>query len=314
MRSDSPGLEKPLDVYNSALSRIETLPPPEKSMKAFAAELLYQGRARMVYHHIQQRGMHDKGQIRNLLEESVTLFPLNTMFVSLLEWHKSQGYIYDRVQYIRDISTGADSYARFTSNSFSIWPVVSQRIPVWAHLLSIFNELSRPIHAGSTAHSVRAAFERALGDHAGTSSQSSRTRGHDAGDAQSNLTIWKLYILCELSRNNDLRRATAVFYRSMRACPWSKELIMLAFHHLRAPVGAQTSEGGIAFYELCDLYNVLVEKGLRVHVDMEEQMEEYFKFKIQAGDVGVGEEPGSASAGPVHLPKDGESGDEREGG
>src|SRR5699024_2500337 len=95
--------------------------------------------------------------------------------------------------------------------------------------------------------------------------------------AHSNLTLWKLYILFELSRGN-INRAKAIFYRAVRACPWSKELVMLAFTHLRADVVKQhhtdtrgkveVREEGMGFEELRRVYNVLVEKELRVHVDV----------------------------------------------
>lgn len=76
----------------------------------------------------------------------------------------------------------------------------------------------------------------------------------------------------------------------MRACPWAKEFYLLAFMHLRDVLG---------FKELRKLYEVLGEKGLRVHVDLENVFERYDERKV----IVVGSER------VVRLPDEG-SGDE----
>lgn len=76
----------------------------------------------------------------------------------------------------------------------------------------------------------------------------------------------------------------------MRACPWAKEFYLLAFTHLRDVLG---------FKELRKLYEVLGEKGLRVHVDLEDVFEGYDERKV----IVVGSER------VVQLPDEG-SGDE----
>lgn len=65
---------------------------------------------------------------------------------------------------------------------------------------------------------------------------------------------------------------------------------MLAFTHLR---------NVLAFEELRKVYEVLGEKGLRVHVDLEDVFERYDERRALAGDAGR----------VVQLPDDG-SGDE----
>lgn len=79
---------------------------------------------------------------------------------------------------------------------------------------------------------------------------------------------------------------------------------MLAFSHLRADVvesrhPASSRRGdGMGFDELRRVYNVLVEKELRIHVDIEDQLDELAE-KMQR------------SAGlPFSMPDDADSGDE----
>ena len=76
--------------------------------------------------------------------------------------------------------------------------------------------------------------------------------------------MWKLYFLFECERG-DFQKATAIFYRAVRACPWVKELYLLAFERL----GKEMSVG-----ELRGVYEMVVERDLRVFVGLEEVFEE----------------------------------------
>jgi hypothetical protein len=104
------------------------------------------------------------------------------------------------------------------------------------------------IHAGNV-HSTLAAFESAI------SSPSSR----------SNPGLWRFYVLfCANSR--ELRnKAKDIFLRGMRACPWAKDFIMMAFTELE----------GLGVGDKIAIYKVLVEKELRIHVDVEHRIEEW---------------------------------------
>ncbi len=57
-------------------------------------------------------------------------------------------------------------------------------------------------------------------------------------------------------------------YRGVKACPWVKELYLLAFEYLRE------GEGGMEDGELKGCYDLMVEREVRVHVDLEEMAEE----------------------------------------
>ncbi|EAU36646.1 conserved hypothetical protein [Aspergillus terreus NIH2624] len=268
-------LNKTLDAYSNAMRRLSVLPKKDEAFVAYAVELLHQSRARFLYYHVRTNGI-------------ISTFPHNTMFLSLFAWNESRFRIEERVRdIVRDITTESR-----TSHTSTL-----QQVPITSHLFSIYTEMIRPVYAGSTAHSVRAAFEKAIGEH------DASAQHNTLSTAGSSLSLWKLYILFELSHHN-IQRAKDVFYRGMRACPWSKELIMLAFSHLRADVvesrhPASSRRGdGMGFDELRRVYNVLVEKELRIHVDIEDQLDELAE-KMQR------------SAGlPFSMPDDADSGDE----
>lgn len=98
-------------------------------------------------------------------------------------------------------------------------------------------------------HSTRAAFENAV---------ESMACAHSWG-------IWQLYTAWCMRTKEFRHRAKEVFYRGLRAAPWAKQLAMFAFTHLREVM---------TFEELKNVYRVLGEKELRVHIDIEDQLEE----------------------------------------
>jgi hypothetical protein len=132
--------------------------------------------------------------------------------------------------------------------------------------------LCRPTFLGGNLHAGRSAFERAIGEQSdpyfpGHGKNEAPTSFGDQ-NACSNITLWKLYILFELDQGQDIKAAKAVFYRAIRACPWSKELVMLAFERLAS------EDDGLGFDELRVLYNLLDEKQLRIHVDIANEVKE----------------------------------------
>ena len=117
------------------------------------------------------------------------------------------------------------------------------------HFFAIYSELHRGVTFGSNIFTIRSTFERAVESDSGA---------HCAG-------LWKLYFLFEHSRS-ETERAKKVFWRGLRACPWAKDLYMLAFEHLRG--GQAMSEA-----DLRGIYELLSEKELRVHVGLEDIVE-----------------------------------------
>lgn len=143
-----------------------------------------------------------------------------------------------------------------------------------SHFFAIRSELRRGVDQGSNAHTVRAAFERAVQSDSG---------------AYHCPALWHAYFHFELSRggsggsgsDSDARKkATAIFYRSIRACPWAKQLYLLPFRYLRRGGGGGHGHsngdggGGMADADLKAVYELMLAKELRIHVDLEEMIEE----------------------------------------
>ncbi|KAL4973597.1 NRDE-2, necessary for RNA interference-domain-containing protein [Aspergillus desertorum] len=287
-----------LEAYAVTINRLSSLPNPDsdptQTFIAYTTELLHQARAKLLYYHLRTSTLYKPSAIRSILSESIASFPHNTIMLSLFAWNESRFRIEERVRDImREITTT-------TANDNSA-------IPITSHLFSIYTELNRPTYAGSTLHSVRAAFEKAIGDQ--NSSSSTPAPGPSSSPSTStgrtSIILWELYFLFELSRN-EITRAKSVFYRAMRACPWSKDIIMLAFTHLREDIVTEKGGNGkgMDFHELRHVYNVLVEKELRIHVDIERELDEMSLKMTKEGDTAVGM--------PISMPDDNGSGDEDE--
>ncbi|KAL2814570.1 NRDE-2, necessary for RNA interference-domain-containing protein [Aspergillus cavernicola] len=293
-------LNQSLEAYSSTIHRLNSLPNSAEPFASYTTELLHQSRAKLLYHHLRTITLYKPSHIRTILTESITLFPHNTIFLSLFAWNESRFRIEERVRDImRDITTSSQHQSSLTTT-----PV---QIPITSHLFSIYTELTRPTYAGSTLHSARAAFEKAIGGLPSSKTTSS------SSSSSSSITLWKLYILFELSQQ-DITRAKTVFYRAMRACPWSKDILMLAFSHLREDVVAEQQHGdtgagagasrqgrgqGMNFHELRHVYNVLVEKELRIHIDIERDLDCFaVKMENESGAAGM----------LINMPDDGDAG------
>ncbi|KAI5863211.1 DUF1740-domain-containing protein [Durotheca rogersii] len=99
-------------------------------------------------------------------------------------------------------------------------------------------------------HSTRAAYEHAL-----------------ASDACKNHPdLWISYLRFCHERKELRPKAKSVFYRALQFCPWSKDVFMEAFVTLVRDMDSS---------ELRSVYNMLCEKGLRVHAEMDEFVEKW---------------------------------------
>ncbi|KAK2802260.1 hypothetical protein FQN50_007441 [Emmonsiellopsis sp. PD_5] len=272
----NPDIDAAVNTYAIAHSRLSS----HKLETTIFSELLLQAKAKLLYHHATSTRIYKPSLLRTELAHSISLFSQNTIFLSLFAWNESRFRIEDRVRSVMRQHTKTTHPPDPSGNLTTSLPTQSTLIP---HIFTIYTELHRGVSAGSTAHSVRAAFEAALAP--------------PPSGVQASASIWKLYILFELALSQR-ERAREVFYRAIRACPWAKELVLLAFREqgLREAMGGE---------ELRKVWNVLVEKELRVHVDLEERFEER------------GEEGGERKKGgglPFEMPVDESSEDEAEGG
>ncbi|CAG8271027.1 unnamed protein product [Penicillium salamii] len=265
-----------LGIYDAAVISLNAL---EEDVKIFTGELLHQARARFIYLWVdKKKGQFKPYEIRELFHESLLWYPHNTMFLSLFKWNDARVSPINRTRDILSVTTGR------AANRPNVSPH-THRVPITTHLFSIYVEMGRPVVYGSTTHSIRAAFERAIGD-SKTSVGSTPTRHHpyevySSVSAQSNLTVWRLYILFELYGERDVSRACEIYHRAVRACPWSKELYMIAFEHLRADLTAElppcrtnpkagAKHPGLSDSDLRALYSVMLQRGFRIHHHVEE--------------------------------------------
>ncbi|KAL9100835.1 MAG: hypothetical protein Q9163_003846, partial [Psora crenata] len=215
-------------VYKQNLGLLAASPSESSSHEHFR-----QAFARLIYHHATHNSLVKPAEIRSLLAESLAAVPHNTILLSLYAWNEARFRIDDRVRSIvQDVALRASTEPDADKS-------------VVPHFFAIHHELSRGIIFGSNFNSIRSTFERAVESEAGA---------HCAG-------LWKSYFLFEHSTNNR-QRAKAVFYRGIRACPWVKELYMLAFEYLRDEAMSKS--------ELRSVYELLSEKELRLHIDLED--------------------------------------------
>ncbi|OJD30745.1 uncharacterized protein BKCO1_560005 [Diplodia corticola] len=123
-----------------------------------------------------------------------------------------------------------------------------QSIAAW--LFAVYSELKRGENLGGTTHAVRAAFDRAT----------------DSEPGRKSAALWASYVLYLASAASDRPAAKRVFFHGLLHLPYSKGYLMLAFD--------ERLVGEMDWKELRSVYNTLQEKELRVHCDIEEEVEE----------------------------------------
>lgn len=72
-----------------------------------------------------------------------------------------------------------------------------------------------------------------------------------------------MYVMFELTRG-ERKTARTVWWRGVHSCPWVKALWMMGFQELRDEMKGE---------ELKELYEMMVEKELRLHVDLNELLD-----------------------------------------
>lgn len=231
--ASSHSISAALAVYSSTIDPSRPIFAP----KSTTLELLHQSRARLLHlHAVTSPNGFRPTEITSALAESVRLFPSNTIFLTLYHHHTQRSLLTDR---IRSVVPTLNAAQDDSATKDSVIPSV----------FNIWSEINRPSYAGSTSHSIRAAFEHAV--------EVGKAGAHSVG-------IWKWYLQWELKMSQTdkkLSRAQDVFYRGMRACPWAKEFYMLAF-------AEQRLRDVIGFDGLRKIYETMAEKGIRIRVDL----------------------------------------------
>ncbi|KAG9232556.1 NRDE-2, necessary for RNA interference-domain-containing protein [Amylocarpus encephaloides] len=169
-------------------------------LTSISHELLLQSAARLLYRHA-QIGPFRPALLREHFSLFLTLFPRNTIFLSLYTWNESRLRIDNRVRNILQSTVLAPNH-----------DTVSSRVS------AIQYEISH-----GTKYSVRSAFEHALTSQACSASAS----------------LWRMYLLYVLTIPQFRSQAKDIWYRALRACPWVKELYILGFEELGELVSFQ---------------------------------------------------------------------------
>ncbi|KAL8953485.1 MAG: hypothetical protein Q9222_000689 [Ikaeria aurantiellina] len=212
--------------------------------------LFRQSFAKLLYTHATHKRAYAPSTIRSFLAESIKAFPHNTIFLSLYAWNESRFRVDDRLRGImRDVVLAADQRRQGSDGKDD-----DTSDHITSRIFAVYTDMQRGVLGGSNHEAVRGSFERALLDEG---------EGGGGGGAAHSASLWKLYFLFERANgdgDDGKRRSKDVFYRAMRACPWAKEIYMLAFRHLGEEMGE---------VELRGIHEIMVEKELRMRAPLE---------------------------------------------
>lgn len=201
-------------------------------------EQSYQLFARLIYHHCTRSKQFRPVDVRSLLAKAVAESPLNPIFISLFSWHEARARVDDRLQAMRDVIFRSDSMSDETGSVIN-------------HSWAIDSDSRRSLILGSNPNATRATFERAVESLGGK---------HCAA-------LWKKYFVFEKSKG-EVKRAKDVFYRGISACPWIKDICLLAFDYLHDVPDAMSEA------EITGIYHVMERKGMRLYNDLDDTKRE----------------------------------------
>lgn len=244
--------ERP-DAALSAFSRLSAWLTSHNMPRSPAAELHAQYIAQFLTLHAKRAPIIKPALIRDALEPLIADFPDNTILLSLYAANEARFAIDDRVRSIMHLQSRG----------------MQRTIVSWT--FAIHHEILRGEVAGSTSHSIRALFEKAkdgVGAHCPA--------------------LWKQMVQFEVAEarkehkkrprkrpckdgkksREDIRmmeadqRVRDTFFQGLTHLPWCKDYMMIAFTHLGDEfLGAE---------DLRKVYTAMVEKELRIYVEVEE--------------------------------------------
>lgn len=177
--------------------------------------------------------------MRQQLMGYVSAFPQNTIFLSLLEWFDSGLRVVDETRQLL-----RDQCLTPSEDSLS------------GRVFAIRHEMER-----GNINSTKAAFEQAVNSDA----------------CRSSVLIWIWYIQFSYAHKSLRPKVKDLFYRALRNCPWSKEVMMQAFTTL---VRIMESD------ELRAVYDTMTSKGMRIHVEMDDFMKEQERKRARRHEKG----------------------------
>jgi hypothetical protein len=214
-------------------------------------EMLHQINAGIIAHHVHRKRPYRPAFVRFELETSIAHFPDNTIFLEMYRDNEARFRLDDRVRSILKTQVLTQRQS----------PLVTWTFAVNQELLRYKSQSS-----GSTVESVRSTFNRAL-----------TIVGSPVRHSQ---MLWMMWFRFEqrLAQEEAVRRLTVgtrsiaghhffeklkhVFLSGLHHLPWSKGWILLGLETFDGDDGLRWST-----QDLKRLYNVLVERELRIRVD-----------------------------------------------
>ena len=256
--SPTPSLTEASKCYDDACERMESTSPSTLSQ---LQELLHQARGRLVHLHTRlYPTTYKPKQVIEIIHQSLTKFPANTILLHLSRTHALP---LDRLRGILPALTSPASLHLTADGAKSVpkphtlyppsYPSATPSQNATLALNAIVTELTRSESHGSNVHSIRSAFRRALDldqPSPAPSPNSTTTTLTHSPSLWSNHLNWEASILplptCPPALSTtpapappDLTQAETkallalrqLYLRSLSACPWSKDLHLLAFTH-----------------------------------------------------------------------------------
>ena len=215
-------------------------------------ETIHQRRSQLIYLHTSSNcGPFEPKQILRTLSDSAKAFPHNSIFITLHDQYQRKYGLMDR---LRGIAAEAFSDERESHSPMR-------------HIQSINREMSGSADFGTTEHSIRAAFHGATEEGATGCHCPTIRLGH---------VRWEVELLKKRPRRSPMSKqqerkqvSTAVqaLHAALRACPWVKELYMLAFE-------SEVMRDALGQAGLKQIYETMLERGLRVHIDISDRIEQ----------------------------------------
>ncbi|KAI9250894.1 NRDE-2, necessary for RNA interference-domain-containing protein [Phascolomyces articulosus] len=217
------GITEASNVFEHALEYIEE----RHAERGFESEVLWVAYAKIVYKNISMnhRKGYKPGHLRYLLQRALLLFPNNTVFIGLYVWNEARTKLYNRVR------------SMFTSSIES-----DPNVILW--LSSIRTELH--YHQPYDINQVKSLFESAV----------------EKTSTRSSILLWKLFIEHEV-KCGEMIHAKSLFYRAIRACPWSKEICLLGIRLLSRYLSEK---------ELHEIVSLMMEKEIRLRHPIDDRL------------------------------------------
>jgi hypothetical protein len=245
-------LDVALDAYEDCLKLYTGV----SKLKSALIEAIHEQRARFIYAHAVTFKKDFKPRVLSaVLAQSVRMFPDNLVLLILNHYFSQKAGAIDRLRQVNSI-------ARVQQD-------INMKESVVPCIFDVLVELNRPSYSGSTNHSIRSAFKRTT---------QVGSPGHDSVEMWKAFVLWETSLIAPQDWSNrggggrvrpvpkgDLTtraiHAREALYASLRACPWSKELCMLAFTQatLRDALGDDA---------LKQVYENMVDRGMRLHIDI----------------------------------------------